>query len=222
MALLAGCSSFNMQKCYFVVSDNYGNSYRSDEWGKTLEIYYNVYDQVPKTYRFQYRVYAGKAFVTEGSLSQEVSDAYPGRTFFMETIEFRDGDELKDVRWLCVAVNIEETPGFTPDVAFDENGGKTEGAGSDLKYVYRYDGKQHFPCIELQHKGQEMNMELPYWGVSRVESGGKLCETLPTEPGEYTIRYFISKDDYINYIDEIDYSVEYTDINVAVSVEIRK
>lgn len=118
-------------------------------------------------------------------------------------------------------IKISEKPDnrVTPEVYFEPNGATIEGDGDEIRYVYKYDSKEHWPFIKAKYNGEEIEVSPYDGGIGTIKLNGEIYRYRhPRDIGEYLVEYEIDTDEYVNEIDR----ERFYNLRVMVIVEIKE
>ena len=204
MIPMAACqdeSPRELNGTYIILYDGIGNEYGLYEGRE------NVFEYEYKTgtyYNFSYTVFnrAGE----EIELSQKLSSMWSDDSGKHRMTVYYGSNIIP------VCVIIKEKPRLTPEVSFDPMG--TVDYIENERYVYEYDGEEHYPHIKLSYDGEELLLR------NDGAFGWKNCETpnlsRGVEVGEYTMIYSVTDESFRHYDD----MHKYQNINMEITVAI--
>lgn len=220
-------SDYDARKLRIVFIDNYGN-----EFSGPIEYEYDE----EKVYTYRYRLYYYDSYHLDGLFIEEneVVNHYTDVTF---TIDGDDSGKHNVSVWavfnnpetgeyvgsigLSADVTIKDKPDYRvdPEVYFDPNGATLEGEGDDLRYVYKYDGREHYPYLHLRYRGEEIENNLHNEGIVRthlIDNPGSF--EYPKNIGEYQVMYWCYNSDYVRETDR----QRFFGCSTTITVEIRQ
>ena len=180
---------------YVVFSYSGGHEeYRVSGGGtETVEFEYDA----RKEYSFKYEVFYSDndSFTGEsGSVYGSIKANKPGTYNVFAHFKY-NGMEAHSI----LKVIIKEKPLITPEVRFDPNGATVEERDGETIYVYDYDGKDHFPMIQVFYENEQIELDLYNDGIVSIELNGEFYRYhRPREIGRYRIEYWVYGDDYVN------------------------
>ena len=109
-------------------------------------------------------------------------------------------------------VVIKDMPRLTPEVRFDPMGA-VEYIENE-RYVYEYDGEEHYPHIKLSYNGEDLPLKNS--GVL----GWKNCETphgsRGVEVGEYVMVYSVVDENYVHEYNKNKYESVGAEISIVI------